>query len=234
MVRPGQGRRVQAHHVTAAQQGVQCAGLGAEGREFDGIGVGVVNEHLEVEGAQQLQHAPADEGCPDDADGATVVADGGVAAQQVDGCPGGTVGVRGFQHSLVGEQDRGQRVLGHRHRVGGGGAGDEQATFPAGLGDMVFDAPGGMDDGPQPRHPFQRVRVEDGTAPTGEQHFHLVETPVQPGIHVGEISEEDLGVDVRDPDEFGQNTAAEDGGPGAGAHGEHRRGTGGWEGVWVT
>ncbi|MEU9416609.1 hypothetical protein AB0D82_14730, partial [Streptomyces sp. NPDC048272] len=32
----------------------------------------VVAEHPEVEGAQQLQHAAADEGRPDDADGAAV------------------------------------------------------------------------------------------------------------------------------------------------------------------
>ncbi len=41
------------------------------------------------------------------------------------------------------------------------------------------------------------------------------------GLVVVEAGQQQIGVHIGDPDELGQHPAAEDGGPSAGAHGEH-------------
>lgn len=92
---------------------------------------------------------------------------------------------------------------------------------------MPLDASGGVHDGPQPRHPAQRVRVEDRTAPSGEQHLGVGEPGPEYGAGPREVGEQELGLHIGDPDQLGQSPAAENGRPGVRTHREHGGGPGG-------
>src|SRR6185312_14084139 len=103
--------------------------------------VRVIEQHGEVEGPEQFDHPAADPGRADDAHGPPVVADIGPALRGAAGVS--RVATGQLRHSLAGQQYRGERVLGDRAGVSGGGGRDDDATRPYVRADVVFDRAGG-------------------------------------------------------------------------------------------
>src|SRR5262249_44662027 len=140
-------------------------------------------------------------------DGAPVVADVEVLALPVEGRTALAVVRADPQHLLVGEQDGGDGVLGDRKCVGPGGGRDLDATLPAGVGDVVLDRSGGVNDGTQPGRGSEHRLVHRRAAPAADDHFGLAQGGA--GLGCGEVVEDEGGVDVGEPDDPGQGAAVD-------------------------
>ncbi len=148
-----QQRYVHRRDVGVRQQFRQADLVCAEFAHLQRRQVRVVHQHLHVERSQQFEHFATDVRRADHADGFFVVADVRrflgprravfvIAAIEI-GEP---------QHLFVGEQNRGERVLGHRHRIGGHRVGDLYAHSPDGFVDEAFDGAGKVRDQLQSGH----------------------------------------------------------------------------------
>lgn len=192
--------RVDRDDRAAGAQFVEADELHAGRRDVD---VRVVQQDLDVEGAQQVDDPAADARGADDADGAAVVAPGGGLLQP------GVVGAQfavplgRAQDPLPGEEDRGERVLGDRQRVGRGGRGDAQAALPAGVGDVVLDGAGRVDDGAQPGRAVEDLGGERGRSPAGEEDLGLGEGGGDPRVRAGQVVGDQVGVGVGEGGEAG-------------------------------
>ena len=131
-----------------------------------GVDVGIVEQHLEVERAQQLEHAPADVRRADDADHLAVVAETGRLERPEAELAQLAVAALQAEDALVGEQDGGERVLGDRHGVGRRRRAHLQAALPARLGDVQLHRAGGVHDGAQARRRVEDVRRRSAGSPS--------------------------------------------------------------------
>ena len=162
---------MQADDVAGAQQVVELSKLDAELARLRLVEVGVGNDDVEVEWAQQRDDAAADPRGAHDADGASVVTDVGELAAQVRRHPLLTIPARDHVCRLAGEQNHRQCELGHRQRVGLSRGGDNDSALPARRRDVVFDRARRVDHGTHTRCGGQRGLIYGRAAPAREQHL---------------------------------------------------------------
>ncbi len=215
--------RVHADRVGGGAELVQPDQARAEPGGLGLVHVRVVEQQVEVVGAQQFEHAAPDPGGADDADGAPVVARVGVAALPVvRGAAAAAVVLADPQELLVGEQDGGDGVLGDGQGVGPGGGGDPQAALPAGVGDVVLDGPRRVDDGAKLRGGGEDVPVDRGAAPAGDDDLGPGEGG--PGLLGAEVVEHQGGVEFGELGEAGQGVGVEEPSGEVAVHGEYGAG----------
>lgn len=121
---PGLGELggVDGDHVAAGGEFVEACGFGAECAGLGGVDVGVVQQDLQVEGAEQVDDAPADPGGADHADGAPVVAvavavSGGDADKASGGGADGGVQHAGAEPAQIDAAVEGEQVPQHLLRT---------------------------------------------------------------------------------------------------------------------
>jgi hypothetical protein len=196
-LRGRQRRGVQADHVAGLQQLVQLDLVDPEGGGAVGAQVGVGDRHRAPVGPQQLDHRPAHVGGTHQPDPL------GPVAHRV--TPGQRRQRRAPQPlaldegRLVRPQDGRHRVLGHRHRVGGGPGRDAQSPRERRGRHRVAQGAPGVGEHRQLRRPLQEVLVHHDAAPVAEQHVGRGQHLVRPvggqrldggGLeHVGDLGE---------------------------------------------
>ncbi len=144
--RAGDVRRVDAQHVTPRAQLVELHELHTERGRLVRRQVGIGHTDLEVVGRQQVDDQPADHRRTDETDPFAEVADPARIERHRD--PGVTFAGGEEERPLVGEQDGGHRVLGHRHSVGRRRGGDHDAAVPHGVGHLPLDGARGIGEQP--------------------------------------------------------------------------------------
>jgi hypothetical protein len=140
------------------------------------IRVGVVDQHLGVEPAQQAEHPPADAGQADHADRDPLGAHPRQAAEVALGAVE-PVAVGHGEGSLGAEDDRGEGELRDGHRVGVGRAGDPHPPPQHGGVEKGLHGPCGVRDEAQAGSLVEQARVDPRAAPAGYQHLRAGQRP---------------------------------------------------------
>ena len=166
----------------ARQQIVQRHGAGAQRQGRLGCQERVVQQHVEIERAQQLDHPPADARGADDADHLAEIADRRARQRRHRrGRPLAPIDRLEAEDPLVGEQDGGEGELGDGQRIGRRGVGHLDAAREHLRPDQRLDRAGGMGDQPEPRRRGTARARSGGAAPAGEQDRGLGEQRPAPG-----------------------------------------------------
>ncbi len=165
------------HHVGRGQEFVEVDGADAECRRPVGVQVRVGRDHLDVEGPEPVDDEAPDGRGADDPDAQATVADRAVVDDhRRSACV--PVAVPDAEHVLAHHHDGGERELGDRDGIGGGGRRDRDPAFPELVGDEPPNGAGGVGDQAQRREPVEAPGVERRAAPARHDDLgvaHLVD-----------------------------------------------------------